>query len=201
MPRMNQVEQAKARSLLTLGRGLFALALGVAILVWPDKTRPMLGNFIGVFILASGVMSLRSWKSEWGNRTGSLVAGILGILAGLVVVTRFLVGRYASAPVLGTTLGGVAILVGLIHITGGFRTPGEEDRKQSIGSFALGVFEIILGVLLLLQPTQRGLEVHIAASGWALVGSVILIVQAVRLWPRQAAAEEAPSFGPSSDEV
>jgi uncharacterized membrane protein HdeD (DUF308 family) len=67
------------------------------------------------------------------------VVGILGILAGLVVVTRFVLGRYASALVLGTTLGGVAIVVGLIHITGGFHTPGEEDRKQSIGSFALGV--------------------------------------------------------------
>ncbi len=43
---MNQIEGEKAQSLLTLGRGFFALALGVAILFWPDKTRPMLGNFI-----------------------------------------------------------------------------------------------------------------------------------------------------------
>lgn len=117
---MNRIEQARARSLLTLVRGLFALALGVAILVWPDKTRPMLGNFIGMFILASGVMTLRWWKSEASSRTLPLVAGILGILAGLVVVTRLVLGRYASAPVLGSLLGGVAILVGLIHITGGF---------------------------------------------------------------------------------
>ena len=118
-----------------------------------------------------------------------------------MVVTRFLLGRYASALVLGILLGVVALVTGLIHITGGFRTPGEEERKQSIGSFALGVFEVILGVLLLLNPAERGLEVYIAASGWALVGSVILIGQAVRQWPRPAVAHEAPDPGPSSDDA
>ena len=43
---MIQVQGAKAQSLLNLGRGLVALALGVAILPCPDKTRPVLGNFI-----------------------------------------------------------------------------------------------------------------------------------------------------------
>jgi uncharacterized membrane protein HdeD (DUF308 family) len=198
---MNQIDQTKAQSLLTLGRGFFALALGVAILFWPDKARPVLGNFIGGFIMASGVMTLRWWKTEASSRTLPLVAGILGILAGLVVATRVLLGRYTTAPVLGTVLGGVALVVGLIHLTGGFRTPGEDERKRSLESIVLGVYEVILGVLLLLHPAQRGPEFHLVLSGWALMGSIILIGQAVRLWPRRAVAEEAPNSGPGSDEV
>jgi hypothetical protein len=58
-----------------------------------------------------------------------------------------------------------------------------------------------LGVLLLLDPAEHGLELYIAASGWALVGGVILIGQAVRQWPRPAVAHEAPDPGPSSDDT
>ena len=43
---MIQIQGAKAQSLMTLGRGFFALALGVAILLCPDKTRSVLDNFI-----------------------------------------------------------------------------------------------------------------------------------------------------------
>jgi uncharacterized membrane protein HdeD (DUF308 family) len=198
---MNQVQGARVVSLLTLVRGFIALALGVAILFWPDQTRSMLGNFIGMFVLASGVMTLRWWKTEASSKTLPLVAGILGILAGLVVVTRVLVGRYTTVQVLDTVLGVVALLTGLIHITGGFRTPGGEDRRQSIGSLVLGVYEVILGALLLLHPAERGLVFHLVLSGWALAGSIILIGQAVRQWPRQAVAQEAPDSGPRSDDV
>ena len=44
---------------ITLFRGLMAITLGLVLLFQPDKTRPMLGNFMGMFWLASGIISLR----------------------------------------------------------------------------------------------------------------------------------------------
>ena len=40
-------------------RGLLAVTLGVALVFQPDKTRPILANFMGMFWLASGIVSLR----------------------------------------------------------------------------------------------------------------------------------------------
>jgi hypothetical protein len=57
-------------------------------------------------------------------------------------------------------------------------------------------------MMLLLHPAERGrMEIYIAASGWALVGGVFLIVQAVRLWPGPDTAYEAPDPGPASDDA
>ena len=46
---------------ITLVRGMLAITLGVALVFWPDKARPILVNFMGMFWLVSGIVSLR-----WG---------------------------------------------------------------------------------------------------------------------------------------
>jgi uncharacterized membrane protein HdeD (DUF308 family) len=46
---------------ITLFRSLFATILGLVLLFQPEKTTPMLGNFMGMFWFASGFISLR-----WG---------------------------------------------------------------------------------------------------------------------------------------
>jgi uncharacterized membrane protein HdeD (DUF308 family) len=47
--------------IITLIRGILAVSLGVMLVFQPEKTRPMLGNFMGMFWLVSGIFSLR-----WG---------------------------------------------------------------------------------------------------------------------------------------
>ena len=46
-------------------------------------------------------------------------------------------------------LGAVAVFVGLINMLGGFRTP-DMKREQATGRVILGVFEMGLGVLLII---------------------------------------------------
>ncbi len=46
----------------------------------------------------------------------------------------------------------------------------------------MGTFEIVLGVLLIVEPLGRITIFYLAASIWALVGGNILIVDAIRLW-------------------
>ena len=54
-------------------------------------------------------------------------------------------------------------------------------------SFILGAFEIVLGLMLIFEPMGRSLVFYLAASIWALVGGVILILDAIRI--RRAAEE------------
>ena len=52
---------------ITLILGVLAVTLGVTLLFWPDKARPMLTSSKGMFWLVSGVVSLR-----WGAAHSTL---------------------------------------------------------------------------------------------------------------------------------
>jgi uncharacterized membrane protein HdeD (DUF308 family) len=157
------------------------------LLFQPDKTRPILANFMGMFWLASGIISLRwSVSGERARRTG-VVAGAIGILAGLAMLTRGLTNAWVRQDILFSLLGVVIVLTGTLHISGGFRVGEHAHRKWSWTGFILGAFEIMLGLMLIIEPMGRSFVFYLAVSIWALVGGAILIMDAVRL--RRAAGE------------
>ena len=172
---------------ITLIRGMFAITLGVALLFQPDKTRPFLVSFMGMFWLMSGIVSLR-WGVHGERARGlSLLAGAAGVLAGLGMLSRLFATGFVGEDVLLSLTGLIILLTGLMHIVGGFRAGPEvsnlfsQNRKWSWTAFILGVFEIVLGVLLVIEPLGRGPLVYYVASVWALVGGVILIGNALRI--------------------
>jgi len=165
---------------ITLVRALFATFLGIALIFQPDKARPLLVNFMGVFWLASGVMSLR-WGAT-GRRAGrrSIVAGAVGILAAVMVLTRSWTRGLVGEDLAFILLGGVMILTGIIHTIGGFHVGEDAMRKWSWTSFLLGVFEIVLGLLLATSGGEVRPATLWAATIWAFIGGVILMGDALR---------------------
>jgi uncharacterized membrane protein HdeD (DUF308 family) len=171
---------------ITLIRGMLAITLGVALIFQPEKARPMLVNFMGMFWLVSGIVSLR-WGVHGERAKGlSLLAGAIGVLAGVGMLSRRFTTGMVGEDVLISVVGLIILLTGLMHIFGGFRTgPVEthlfsQDRKWSWTAFLLGLFEMILGLMLVIEPMGRGPLVYFAASIWALLGGAILIGDAVR---------------------
>jgi uncharacterized membrane protein HdeD (DUF308 family) len=172
---------------ITLIRGMLAITLGVSLLFWPDKTRPILVNFMGMFWLVSGIVSLR-WGVHGERARGvSLLAGAIGILAGAGMLSRRFTTGMVGEEFLVSVVGLIILLTGLMHIFGGFRTGPTEthlfsrERKWSWTAFLLGLFEMILGIMLVIEPLTLGPVLYFAASIWALLGGVILIGDAVRL--------------------
>jgi uncharacterized membrane protein HdeD (DUF308 family) len=171
---------------ITLMRGMLAITLGVALIFWPDKARPILVSFMGMFWLVSGIVSLR-WGVHGERAKGlSLLAGAAGVLAGTGMLSRRFTQGMVGEDVLLSVIGLIILLTGLMHIVGGFRTGPVEshlfsaNRKWSWTAFLLGLFEIVLGVILVIAPMNRGPGVYFAATVWALVGGVILIGDAAR---------------------
>jgi len=78
-------------------------------------------------------------------------------------------------------LGVVIVLTGTLHIFGGFRVGEGAHRKWSWTSFTLGAFEIVFGLMLIIEPMGRSLVFYLAASIWTLVGRFILIEDPLRL--------------------
>jgi uncharacterized membrane protein HdeD (DUF308 family) len=172
---------------ITLIRGMLAVALGVTLLFWPDKARPMLVNFMGMFWLVSGIVSLR-WGVHGERARGlSLLAGAAGLLAGVGMLSRRFTQGMVGEDVLLSVIGLIILLTGVMHIVGGFRTGPEvrhlfsANRQWSWTAFLLGLFEMILGLILVVEPMNRGPAVYSAASVWALVGGAILLGDALRI--------------------
>jgi uncharacterized membrane protein HdeD (DUF308 family) len=165
---------------VTLLRSLFAVSLGVALIINQDAARPILGNFMGAYWVSAGFISLR-WGAS-GERGGKLtfLTGIIGILAGLAVITRHLTSSIYDEATVIAILGLVIMLTGFLHVFTGFRTrEGERHRRWT--STVLGIFEVILGFLLFLEPLEPGRLLQLAAMVWALLGGAILMLDALRI--------------------
>jgi uncharacterized membrane protein HdeD (DUF308 family) len=142
---------------LNLIRGIVALIVGILILGWPSVGGSLFVNFLAVFWLTSGVMSMQWGLSAHQRRGLWLVAGIVGTVVGVALLLRFVYQRYLDPAQAVRILGALALFVGLINIFGGFRTP-EMTREQSVGRLILGVFEVGLGVVLIIIDAASTIE-------------------------------------------
>lgn len=178
-----QTSSDKVMFWVALMRGLMAITLGLALWIQPQKLRPFLITSMGMFWLVSGVMSIRWGLSGKRTRGLPLLAGIVGVLAGLAALSRrFELLDALVSDVLAITVLGIAILLtGLMHMIGGFRTGEDASRERSWTSFLMGLFEFIMGGMLILEPMRQGTLIYLGVSIWAIIGGVILIGDALRL--------------------
>jgi uncharacterized membrane protein HdeD (DUF308 family) len=140
------------------------------------------GQLIGIYWLLGSLLTLR-WLARHRRPPGNRLvwaAAILGIVAGLLVLLRFLLEEVLSTNLVLTLLGLTAILTGLLRLSGSFRDHIIDGRPRLPHRVALGVLELALGVLLLLA---RGATrpMAIAAGLWAVVGGTIMLVDALAL--------------------
>jgi uncharacterized membrane protein HdeD (DUF308 family) len=173
------VETLKRFWWFNIVRGVVAIIIGILIFAWPDSSGKTLANFMGIYWLSSGLMSLRWGVAVHKNKGLWLVAGLIGTIGGVLILLRPFYTSYFPPDFPLTLLGIIALLTGLIHIFGGFRTE-TLSRVHTWGSFLLGLLEVALGVLLL---TATAIEpfTKLVAGSWAFVGGILLIIQALSL--------------------
>lgn len=166
---------------LSLIRGAVALGLGLALLLAPDLGRPLLAQYMGMYWMASGLLSI-----VWGVRGARftrlwLLAGCVGMLGGLAIVVRPLYAPPMDVRLVVTLFGMVAVLTGLLHMAGGYRVRREFGPRWSRGSFLLGLVQLMLGLLVLFAPGKVPTIVVVMAVSWAVIGGLGLIRDALSL--------------------
>lgn len=164
---------------LNLIRGIVALLVGIMILGWPNIGRTLFENFLAIFWLTSGLMSLQWGFSVHQKRGLWLVAGLVGTVVGSALLLRSFYQRYLDPGLAIRILGALALFVGLINILGGFITP-DMTHEQSLGRLLLGLFEVGLGLLLIILDSLGPLS-KLLAGGWAFIGGMVLIIQAFQM--------------------
>ncbi|HTP10458.1 MAG TPA: DUF308 domain-containing protein [Anaerolineae bacterium] len=165
---------------VTLARSVLALTLGLGLILEPDKTRPMLINFIGMFWLMGGLMSLRWSVSGERARRISVVVGVVGIVAGALILGRFLLAQLLGESPIILLLGAIITLTGVVHVFEGFRTGTDRQRRRSWVSTLLGIFEIVLGVTVLLWRDDFGSFFYALVTIWAFMAALILLREGLR---------------------
>lgn len=154
--------------------GIAGIILGLLLVTDPGATMVALVTFLGFYWLVMGILALvrmfvdRSIPWIW-----SLLIGIVGILAGILVLRHPLLAALTVPTVIVIVLGVQGLVMGLLEIIGGFTGGG-------IGSFVVGVLYVLVGLLLLASPIAAALAVPLVFGVLLLVQGAALVVLAFR---------------------
>ncbi len=159
-------------------RGLAAIILGVAALIWPNMALTVLVLLFGAYVFVDGLFSLvaalqhRKTYQQWWV---VLLEGLVGILIGVLAA----VWPRMTALALLYLIAGWAIVTGLLEIFGAILL-----RREIKGEWLLvlvGVFSILFGLLLVFWPDPGLIAIVWLIGAYALVSGVLLLVLAFRL--------------------
>ncbi len=154
---------------LFLLEGIAAIVFGLLLLTAPGATLVALAMVLGLYWLAMGVLELvrvfvdRSVPWIW-----SLLIGILGIVAGVLVLNHPLFAAVVLPATLVVYLGILALVVGALGIIGAFTGGG-------VGSFIFGAINVLVGLLLLGSPIAAALAVPMVFGVLLLIEGIALI--------------------------
>jgi uncharacterized membrane protein HdeD (DUF308 family) len=167
----------KMWSILAL-RGGLAIALGVALLVWPEMTFGTLLLAFGLFALIDGFATMEAGinGSNSGQSWAALIwEGSLGMALGAATVTLSQMGEHALLHVIS----GWFLLVGIAKLIVAVRL--RREVKGELLIVIAGLVGVGIGLGLFLYPVQEALQsVQLVAAG-ALVMGVVLSGLAFRL--------------------
>src|SRR5689334_19446574 len=147
---------------MVLLEGIAAVIMGILLLIAPGTTTLVLVQVLGFYWLIVGVLALVSLcvdRTLWGWK---LCSGILGVLAGLVVIRHPLWSAVFIPTLLVVLLAVQSLIQGVVHFAEAFRGGG-------LGMVVLGILNILLGVVLLSAPFMAAFALVLTVGILALI--------------------------------
>ncbi len=152
-----------------IAAGAISIVVGLLAIAYPDITLLALALFAGINLILVGVMSLIdafSPDADAGSKALSAILGVLGLIAGLVILRRPGETLLAFVLVLGIWLG----VSGAVNFFRAFSTL--ENRAAQM---LVAICEIVLGILILSLPDVSLRTVAILAGiGFILRGALAI---------------------------
>lgn len=155
-------------------QGIAALILGFLLLLRPGMTTVLLVQFLGIYWFVSGIFGIISIfidSEMWGWK---LFAGILGIIAGIIIIQHPLWSPVIVGTTLAIILGIEGTIIGIINLVQAFKGAG-----WGIG--ILGVLSVIFGLILIFKPFAAALALPLVVGIFSIIGGIAAIVLAFRL--------------------
>jgi uncharacterized membrane protein HdeD (DUF308 family) len=159
---------------LVLLQGIALLVLGALLLTSPAMTTRILVQFLGIYWLVKGIFEIVSIfidHRQWGWK---LFSGILGIVAGIIIMDHPLWATLLVPATLVWLLGFFGIVMGCISLFQAFKGAGW-------GVGVLGVLSIIFGIYLLANTLISTLAVPWVLGIFALIGGAVAVWNSFKL--------------------
>jgi uncharacterized membrane protein HdeD (DUF308 family) len=172
-----QVSRADSQGVpwwLVLLEGISLIILGILLLLKPGMTTIVFIQFLGIYWLVAGLFKIISIfldSSMWGWK---LFAGILGIIAGIIVLRHPVWSPFVVGATLIIILGIQGIIYGGIGLFQAFKGAGW-------GVGILGAVSIVFGIYLLANLQAATLVLPWVVGVLAIVGGIAAIVVAFRI--------------------
>ncbi len=159
---------------LVLLEGIAAVILGLLLFSNPRSTMLVLVQVLGIYWLIKGVFAIVSIfidSSMWGWK---LFAGVLGIVAGVIVLQNPIWSSVLVPTVLVIILGIEGIIIGAVNLFQAFKGAGW-------GAGILGVLSILLGLVLLTNAFIASFAMAYVLGIFMVIGGIAAVVMAFRL--------------------
>jgi len=103
-----------------------------------------------------------------------LLIGVLGIIAGIIVLRHPLFAAIVLPTAIVVWLGILGLVIGVFAMIGGFTGGG-------VGSFIFGLVNFVIGLILLGSPMVAALAVPLVFGILLLIQGVVLIIWAFKV--------------------
>ena len=159
---------------LVLINGIAALILGILLITSTGSTVLILVQFLGIYWLVSGIFQIVGLfidSTAWGWK---LFAGILGILAGIVILNHPLISPLVVGGTIVIIMGVQGIIFGILGLVAAFQGGGW-------GAGIMGVLSVIFGIVLLANPLLGAAALPWVLGIFGIVGGIAGIIAAFRM--------------------
>ena len=159
---------------LVLLQGIAAVIIGLLLLTNTAATVAFLVLVLGFYWLISGIFAIIGIfidSTQWGWK---LFMGILGIIAGIIVIQHPLWSTLLVPTTVAILIGIFGIIMGIIGLIQAFMGAGW-------GAGILGVLSILFGILLLANPLISAVALVIVLGVFGIIGGILAIISAFQM--------------------
>ena len=189
-----------------LGVSILCIALGMAVLLWPDQAMKLLCYGFGGVLVVSGILQIISYIT--GERSGLLqkllmISGIISIVLGAWII---LMSPSQVRTLTMIVLGIVLLYHGVMDIKYGFDIKAAQGKSWGMVMF-FGIATCAVGVLMLVNPFQDdAVRFMVAGIGFLFDGltdfvTVFSVATAKARYEKLASAAPVIELEPGAAEV
>lgn len=154
---------------LVLIQGIILLILGGYLIAYPLQTVFILLVFLGAYWFISGIFAIISAAITKEDVAWKILLGILGIIAGLIILTYPYYSEILILPLLAIMIGVWGLVMGFVYLFRGFSV-------KDWGSAILGVIGIIFGCIILSNTLITAVLLPFVMGMFAIIGGISAIV-------------------------
>jgi len=160
---------------LILLDGIVGLIIGILLIAYPQATLTFIVVLLGIYWLIAGIFKIISIfvdSAQWGLK---LLIGVLGIIAGIIVLQYPFMSKNVVAFTFILILGIDGIIIGILALIQAFQGGGW-------GTAIMGILSILFGIIILANAWISSIIALPYILGvFAIVGGILGIIMAFKV--------------------